>query len=163
MLTMLLGGLWHGASWNFVFWGGLHGAALVAHKEFARITRDWPRSALAMAAWVLCAWALTQSFVLLAWVPFRAQDFGDSLQVFAAFSGLRADAWLARADVPYFALLAPLLLDTLVLGIQSDRRWFASRVPALPAWAMALGAGAAAAVLIMVMSLEVSNFIYFQF
>jgi alginate O-acetyltransferase complex protein AlgI len=38
MLTMLLGGLWHGASWNFVIWGGLHGVALIAHREWQRAT-----------------------------------------------------------------------------------------------------------------------------
>src|SRR6202000_55580 len=38
MLTMLIGGLWHGASWNFVIWGGLHGFALIVHREWQRVT-----------------------------------------------------------------------------------------------------------------------------
>jgi alginate O-acetyltransferase complex protein AlgI len=65
MITMLLGGLWHGAAWGFVLWGGLHGAALVV--EHAYRGRG-PRLPGALA------WAATFLFVCLAWVPFRAPD-----------------------------------------------------------------------------------------
>ncbi len=75
-LTMLLGGLWHGASWNFVVWGGLHGAILIVHRRFGkpalpeRAPYGW-RDAL-------------KSFVLfqvvcLIWVFFRAETFGGAL------------------------------------------------------------------------------------
>jgi alginate O-acetyltransferase complex protein AlgI len=65
MLTMLLGGLWHGAAWSFVLWGGMHGAALLAQRAFQR--RPWPRLGLRGAAV-----AFTFLWVTLAWVPFRA-------------------------------------------------------------------------------------------
>ncbi|HET6183028.1 MAG TPA: MBOAT family O-acyltransferase [Acetobacteraceae bacterium] len=64
-LTMLLCGLWHGAAWRFVFWGGLHGAMLGAHTL-------WRRTRLALPFPV--ARALTLVLVVLAWVPFRAPD-----------------------------------------------------------------------------------------
>jgi len=163
MLTMLLGGLWHGASWNFVLWGGLHGAALVLHKRLSGLLRRLGQGAVATLAWAVLGWAATQLFVLLAWIPFRAQGFGDSLQVFAAFTGLRPDQGLARAAIPYLAVILPVLLDTLALGMQSERRWLKAAPLRLPAWAVGLCLGAVLALLVMLMPMEVNNFIYFQF
>jgi alginate O-acetyltransferase complex protein AlgI len=69
MLTMLLGGLWHGASWAFIVWGGLHGAALIAHREW---TRYGTVRFAAVMKWI--AVPLTFYWVLITWVPFRAND-----------------------------------------------------------------------------------------
>lgn len=69
MLTMLLGGLWHGASWAFMLWGGLHGLALIVHREWTRLAGA---RVLAVMKWI--AVPLTFLWVLLAWVPFRAGD-----------------------------------------------------------------------------------------
>ena len=69
MLTMLLGGLWHGASWAFMLWGGLHGIALIFHREWVRVAGARMISAV---KWI--AMPLTFLWVLLAWVPFRAGD-----------------------------------------------------------------------------------------
>ena len=69
-ITMLLGGLWHGASWTFVAWGGLHGLSLVVHK----IWRDAaPRRGWELPSWL--AWAMTVTYVCFAWVLFRAPTF----------------------------------------------------------------------------------------
>jgi alginate O-acetyltransferase complex protein AlgI len=67
-LTMLLGGLWHGASWNFVLWGGLHGAALAAH----RALKSWTGDCRLLPGFA--AVPVTFLFVMLCWVPFRAPD-----------------------------------------------------------------------------------------
>ncbi len=71
MLTMLLGGLWHGASWAFVLWGSLHGVALAAHKFLS--TRLLPRFTHPLLRWLwsLAGWAVTMVIVLVAWVFFR--------------------------------------------------------------------------------------------
>lgn len=69
LLTMLLGGLWHGASWAFIVWGGLHGIALIFHREWSQ--RAAP-GLLAMMKWI--AVPVTFYWVLLTWVPFRAAD-----------------------------------------------------------------------------------------
>jgi D-alanyl-lipoteichoic acid acyltransferase DltB (MBOAT superfamily) len=75
MLTMLLGGLWHGASWNFVVWGGLHGAALVATQIFhKRFGGDAPRGLARVLATVA-----TFHFVCLCWIFFRAPTLQHSL------------------------------------------------------------------------------------
>lgn len=76
MITMLLGGLWHGASWNFVLWGAMHGVALCAHRVWKQMDGELPH---------LLGWGLTFLFVLLTWVPFRCADFGQSM---VYFSGL---------------------------------------------------------------------------
>ncbi len=69
MLTMLLGGLWHGASWAFVIWGAAHGIALIVHREWTRATAG---KTFAVMKWI--AMPLTFYWVLLTWVPFRAND-----------------------------------------------------------------------------------------
>ena len=77
MITMLLGGLWHGASWNFVFWGGLHGVSLGIHKAWMA----WnPLASLNIhpiprAAWSLFSRLLTLGVVLLGWIFFRAESW----------------------------------------------------------------------------------------
>jgi len=76
MLTMLLGGLWHGASWNFVLWGGLHGGALAIHKF-------WRSGQTGGSAWgAACAHLGTLMFVVLTWVPFRSQSFQNSILIY---------------------------------------------------------------------------------
>ncbi|MFV1990668.1 MAG: MBOAT family protein [Acidimicrobiales bacterium] len=72
MLVMLIGGLWHGAAWNFVVWGGIHGSMLV----WERWTSDRGLS-MGLAPWV--RWLLTFNIVCLAWVFFRAASFSDAM------------------------------------------------------------------------------------
>jgi alginate O-acetyltransferase complex protein AlgI len=161
---MLLGGLWHGASWNFVLWGGLHGVGLVLHKAleapFARaVAAAGRRLPWAGIAWAFTAWCLTQFFVLLCWVPFRAANFTDTVAVLSAFAGLRHDQGLTHAAAPYALLLIPVLIDTFFV---SER----IRLPRIEfrrtEWFYAL-AGAILAILLTMVSLELKSFIYFQF
>ncbi len=78
MTTFLIGGLWHGAGWTFVFWGFLHGAATVLH-------RFWSKTGLRMPR--LLAWFLTFNFVNITWVFFRARTWNDALRVLKAMFG----------------------------------------------------------------------------
>ncbi|MCF0234051.1 MAG: MBOAT family protein [Thermoguttaceae bacterium] len=71
MITMLIGGLWHGANWTFIVWGALGGLGLCVHKFFK--TKGWTRYIPAFAAIVLY-----QAFLAISWVFFRAQTFGDA-------------------------------------------------------------------------------------
>ena len=71
--------MWHGAGWTFIFWGLLHGIALVAH-------RVWGGLSIQMPKWI--AWFITFNFINLAWIFFRAKDFDDALKVLKGmFSG----------------------------------------------------------------------------
>jgi D-alanyl-lipoteichoic acid acyltransferase DltB (MBOAT superfamily) len=67
MATFILGGIWHGAGWTFVFWGFLHGMALV-------IFRLWNQ--LGLKLWTWLAWAITFNFINITWVFFRAEEWG---------------------------------------------------------------------------------------
>jgi alginate O-acetyltransferase complex protein AlgI len=83
LVVMLLGGLWHGASWTFVFWGFLHGVFMcinhVFRKVFQRINYTLPKAA---------AWGLTFGSVSFAWVFFRAESFGRALDICKGMLGL---------------------------------------------------------------------------
>lgn len=78
-VTFLIGGLWHGAAWTFVFWGFLHGAAICS-------TRLWKRSCLRMPK--ALAWFLTFNFVNITWVFFRAGDWQEAFKVLKSMFGL---------------------------------------------------------------------------
>ncbi len=81
LLTMSLAGLWHGANWNFVLWGGLHGVALAVNKLWRKCSED---------RWTFPAplgWLLTLLFVMVCWVPFRSSNFSDTLVLLKALAG----------------------------------------------------------------------------
>jgi D-alanyl-lipoteichoic acid acyltransferase DltB (MBOAT superfamily) len=82
MATMLLGGLWHGAAWRFLLWGGLHGLYLIIHQEWARRAPRWARLPPILAQ------ALTLFAVILAWVPFRAADLAAMVAMLRGLAGL---------------------------------------------------------------------------
>ncbi len=89
-LTMLLGGLWHGASWNFVLWGGLHGGALGIHKLWSRFRESALPNRRHSILPALASWILTLLFVMICWVPFRSRGFGDTLALLKAMAGAGA-------------------------------------------------------------------------
>ena len=91
MATFVLGGLWHGASWMFVLWGALHGAALVLHRLWQKAGGRLPS---------VLAWLITFNFINLTWVVFRAKTPADALKVLHGMLDLKS-AWnLAIADIP---------------------------------------------------------------
>jgi alginate O-acetyltransferase complex protein AlgI len=151
-VTMALGGLWHGASWNFVIWGVLHGAALCVER-LCRTYAPWlkpPR---------LVGMVLTFHVVCLGWIFFRADSFGGALQMIAA---LFTAPWTVSLVTPFTALLVAVGL--LIHAGPPD--WLpalarrASRIPA-PVYGLAL---AAAILLIDAQRPEgVAPFIYYQF
>jgi len=79
MVAFFLVGLWHGAGWTFVFWGCLHGGALVIHRLWRKFNIRMPR---------FLAWVLTFNFVNGAWVFFRAKTFGDATKVLKGMVGM---------------------------------------------------------------------------
>lgn len=82
MITMLLGGLWHGAGWNFIIWGGLHGGYLITnHFWSGSAARAFLVNSLPKTAYTLLAWALTMSCVVIAWVFFRAETFDGGISM----------------------------------------------------------------------------------
>jgi alginate O-acetyltransferase complex protein AlgI len=82
MLTMLIGGLWHGAAWTFVVWGGLHGLALCVHKLFLNLTAGREKKERFLVS--LISVLATFCFTSLCWVFFRAGDFTTAMKIFKA-------------------------------------------------------------------------------
>ncbi len=76
-LTMLIGGLWHGAAWKFVFWGAMHGVGLAIHKACKPILNKIPDNFVT----IFLSWALTFVYVSLLWVFFRATNFEESILI----------------------------------------------------------------------------------
>jgi alginate O-acetyltransferase complex protein AlgI len=101
MATMLLAGLWHGAAWNFVFWGGLHGVFLVIHKQYRRSFGPLP---------AIVAQPLTLIAVILAWGPFRADSIAATsaiLKGMAGGNGITLPRMIVSALPPLAAIADP--------------------------------------------------------
>ena len=180
LTTMVLGGLWHGASWSFVLWGTLHGLYLVVQQLWARWVRPpgQPGSIAAPAAGSragrLLSWAVTMLAVVVAWVLFRATTLEGAATVYAAMialdaadsasalwnAGLRADTgWLL---VGVFTVVALWPRNSNVLGLDL-RRWVEADTSRV-----ALAVGAAGTLLCLLILLNNTRgvagaFIYFNF
>lgn len=111
-ITMILGGLWHGASWNFVLWGVLHGAYLAVNHAWLMI---FPRRTMRNSGMVLLSGALTFFLVMIAWVPFRANSMTSTLSIWKSMFGFNGIS-LPQAWAVY-ATKAPWLID---LGLRFE-------------------------------------------
>jgi alginate O-acetyltransferase complex protein AlgI len=155
MLTMLLGGLWHGASWNFVVWGGYHGALLSIERMFRR--KHAPEQSSWTALYPLQAIG-TFALVMIGWVFFRAATFGDSVYV------IHQMLFVPRGHSLIPAWLAYLACITLLLALFEEKKDWFEKVALGPAWAY----GAACAILLLSVELigytqAAVPFVYFQF
>ncbi|CDH46094.1 MBOAT family O-acyltransferase [Candidatus Contendibacter odensensis] len=86
LITMLLGGLWHGANWTFVFWGGLHGFYLIVNHAFDALISMYGSRWMANPLFKFLGWALTFLAVIVAWVFFRATSFSTALRILEAIA-----------------------------------------------------------------------------
>src|SRR3954471_3213528 len=176
MLTMLLGGLWHGASWTFVVWGGLHGLYLQVNHAWRHLVEKSPRLQGVLARHArgaaFAGWALTFLAVVVAWVFFRAESFGGSANMLAGmFAGSAAiDAQLADAHtVSYIALglaIALLLPNSQQLLTGAGERLVARLAVPSP-FANGVHAGSLVFLIVALVLISVSwgtnEFIYFNF
>ena len=156
LLTMLIGGLWHGAAWTFVIWGGLHGLYLAAERLVRE--RVWPRDWQAPAFLRVGYMQLTLLLVALTWIFFRAPDLPAALQILALLWPVAIEGALDPAQK--LALLAFAGVVAVQWSMRdNDLREFCSRIPAA-AIGLALGLLIAAIVL---SPGDSHAFIYFQF
>jgi len=157
MVTMLLGGLWHGANWTFVVWGGLHGLFLALHKMWGewRGEERLPTPAGRFLGWLVTLWLVT-----LAWVFFRAPDFSTAAVFLKGLATVQpltpADGWDLVTLVFYGSLV--FLVDW--PAFRSGDAWGGFR------WSWPLR-GIYIALLVILFILMSENreaaFIYFQF
>jgi D-alanyl-lipoteichoic acid acyltransferase DltB (MBOAT superfamily) len=93
IVTMLLGGLWHGAGWTFVLWGALHGLYLAINHAWDRLASWlWPHGLLPEPLARTLAWALTFVAVIIGWVFFRATDLDAAINLLKGMAGLNGVA-----------------------------------------------------------------------
>jgi alginate O-acetyltransferase complex protein AlgI len=157
MATMLLGGLWHGASWTFVVWGGLHGAYLAGERALrTRFAGYRP------GPWMLFAFALlTYALVNVTWVFFRAHGFGKAWSLLGGMFGAHARA------APIVATSGLVLTAAIVAMLVAAHWWMRERtletaIARTPASVVSLG-WAAMLFAIVITQGSGNAFIYFQF
>ena len=155
---MLLGGLWHGAAWHFVFWGGLHGLALVVHREWAGRA---PKTDAGPGTWrTLAGTVLTFYWVCVCWVFFRAPDLPASWAVLRPFLLWRAGG---AQRLPGEGSLVVLFLVLASIHAAIRRRVFAGAWERLPDWAFPVAYGVAVGTVLLFVPQHYAPFIYFQF
>jgi D-alanyl-lipoteichoic acid acyltransferase DltB (MBOAT superfamily) len=151
MITMLLGGLWHGAAWTFVAWGAYHGLLLVA--QHAAENRGW-HAPFELPVWLRRV--ITFHLVVLGWVVFRAASFADAVTILHGLGTWRWSGWLV-ANQALFTLAVAISIHVAPKSEHWHRRFLKLRPEA-----QGLLYGAAAAALLAVAG-GGGRFIYFQF
>lgn len=148
LITMILGGLWHGSTWNFVIWGAIHGVALVVE----RLLPNWQIHPVVR-------WIATFHIVCFAWIFFRAESFSSAMDVLQAM--VTSPGSTELADVFLIFILAAMLTAQFIPKFKSEefKQWLNSR--GILTQGLAFGVGL---VLIDIFGPEgVAPFIYFQF
>ncbi len=162
MITMLLGGLWHGASWNFVIWGGLQGLMLsVSRATLPAIARFYDRTKVPRWVWEGLRMVGTFHLVCLSWVFFRAATLSDAWRILTSFFGPWAKPFVDPLTLLYggAGILVLLVVQVLQVRFGSIRQIIAA-YPMGIRWACWYGL----AVSIVLLGVDGgSQFIYFQF
>jgi D-alanyl-lipoteichoic acid acyltransferase DltB (MBOAT superfamily) len=150
VITMLLAGLWHGANWTLVAWGGMHGIALV-------VNQIWNRWGFRLPSWLDVA--VTQLFVVTSLILFRASTFGDATTMAGGLVGLHGTGVSSMPDEVAWALVFGAGIATigptsqrLTLELARPAQWIAVPVGLMLSWLLVLIGGRLPNV-----------FIYFQF
>jgi D-alanyl-lipoteichoic acid acyltransferase DltB (MBOAT superfamily) len=157
-VTMLLGGLWHGAGWGFLLWGAFHGIALIAHRFWAEAQWDFVGQLRHSAAWTWASRLLTFHFVCLGWVLFRSPSL-DAVWEFFRMLG-RSEPASSISAAAALAIGAGIFGQFFSEARRISIRQHFSRMPLLLQ-------GAAFAVAVLTIEAlgprGVAPFIYFQF
>jgi alginate O-acetyltransferase complex protein AlgI len=173
LVTMLLGGLWHGAGWNFVIWGGLHGVALVILQVWRSVRGT--KSASQSTVGLLISWLLTMMVVVAAWALFRATTLDGALTLLSAMVGITrdtiSDAPLRDVGTAWTLVVGALAIAFLSPNSQQliDRQPLSTggTIPGVPVRLQKSGWTAAGYGMLLFASLasmsNVTEFLYFQF
>ena len=158
MITMLLGGLWHGASWNFVVWGGIHGLALVLDKMLLRL------KIMQTKVMKVIGVIVTFHFVCFGWIFFRSPDFfsaGMMLnRIFTAFNGSIFWQWLTQYKICAILILTGFVFHWMPDSYNNALQKTLSKAPVI---LQSLLLAIVIWILFQFRSAEIQPFIYFQF
>jgi alginate O-acetyltransferase complex protein AlgI len=177
LATMLLGGLWHGAGWTFVIWGGLHGSYLCINHRWRKLNISMPK---------FLGWMLTFLSVVVSWVLFRAITFGDAAAILKAMLGMNGvivpgsplgrlsaltalgieiKPWKDLAYIPevfgnkLFCFIVLIALLLCVAFLPNSQEILEKHKPN---WKWAIGVGIVGSLCLLSLN-RVSEFLYFQF
>jgi len=164
MITMLLGGLWHGASWNFVLWGALHGIALVVHKLWmgltgARVGRPH-RNVLVQLLCVL----VTFHFACLCWIFFRHREIDSALSMLRQIATQFHPELITQVVTGYWQVMVLMAVGYVLhfLPARLEQRCKRTFVK-MPACCYVVALVLMIYLIIQVKSSDIQPFIYFQF
>lgn len=150
-LTMLVGGLWHGANWTYVVWGAMHGAGVAANIL-------WRRAGCSMPSWL--GWLCMTLFIAATWILFRTESFPATWSIYRSLAGMNGiEGAVIGPFVNYLVLIAGTIAA--LSGPSSQTAILEKLQPWRPAGLLA-GAGAVFLILLIGGGLQ-SEFIYFQF
>lgn len=160
MITMLLGGLWHGAAWSFVIWGGLHGGYLILQRVTAPVSA---RVTAAAPGWVTNAIGIVIVYLAVhyAWIFFRAQSLDEALQIINQISELSDLSLASVRSKPSAAIGMLVIVVVLCVDVSINRArlvWLRNR-PVAAIFTIAV----IALLIAFTGSFAGSSFIYFQF
>ena len=167
MGTMLLGGLWHGASWNFVLWGAMHGTLLLAHRGLIRVKIVNTAFEAAPKAMLLGGWLLTQYFVFMTWLIFRVEDTAMLWRTLKSFVGF--DSHWDNAE--FVDMLPEIKITTFVIvGIFILTHGISGKMGGLKLWIARQNfaiwgfiCGILLTLIFLLQPAETIDFIYFRF
>lgn len=147
LITFLIGGIWHGAGWTFVFWGFLHGVALVINHMWREVDFYIPK---------IVAWFLTFNFINIAWVFFRAKDWGEAIAVLSSMAGLNGFAINTNMDLhPDWFLMALIVVLALKTTVEYSKKAVYNKKTAFAAGILFVWS--------MLLTNHISKFLYFDF
>jgi D-alanyl-lipoteichoic acid acyltransferase DltB (MBOAT superfamily) len=166
MITMVLGGLWHGANWTFVVWGTLHGAYLVINHGWRALCERFALPKVRGGAHL--AWAITFLAVVVAWIMFRAQNLEAAVRMVRGLVGLHGVGTLLGLTqylgVPPSQVAVWLVAGLAVVRFSPNCLEIAARLEASRWRGRAMGYATGAVLFYVVMNINrISTFIYFQF
>lgn len=169
-LTMALGGLWHGASWNFVVWGVYHGIALIIHREFSKFLELFPNLSKYKGSkiYMFTAMIFTFHVVCIGWVFFRIQDIDTAFQVIKRMilfkSTLPLELTILQPHLPIIVPVTTIMVLLLVVfnipvSQLNERRFFQS----IPPISRAIFCASLLFLMVIFLPEYSEPFIYFQF
>ena len=153
LVTMLIGGIWHGAGWTFILWGGLHGIALV-------INHRWSAAKLAMPG--ILGWLLTTITVVAGWVLFRAKSFGDAAAVYRSMLG-QSPVGRAVFDGNIINSLPYLLIAIIIAMLLPNTKQLSERFRPSIAWALGTSVLMGLSMMFILGKVAPPEFLYYQF
>ena len=167
MMTMLLGGLWHGASWNFVLWGLIHGLLLIVHRLIKKMSminslfEKLPRTAPVLG------WVITQYFIFMTWLIFRLEDTKLLIPSLKTFIGINAhwdttEMLDTLPTIKYLTLLIAILFficHFISWKVGGLKHWISKQNPIV--WGLINGI--MLGLVFMLRPAETVDFIYFRF